>query len=503
MADHCLTESFETSGEWYLPENPDRKIAGILRYTPEQTELELHESFMPLRQGTIRFDDPLITYPAVYGTTRDGDAVTLLNAQQASWSMKFGSGGLRRPEKLITSLLLIGAHMPQDFSYREMTFRVPGLQVWLSVSVINQSIDREETTGTTTGSYRVRGMTEETSRIPCINANLDWYFTWQQNCDPFTSIAVTVSAWVAIRPDTPQGIYWYFEQLGKVSSMLSFLAGSPMSPDCIKASIGEANEEAFVMVAFRDKKYCAYLNLHEFFMPRGEMGIQLTDVAIRWFEEYGKLLMPIQLANSVLASDKLWLHVEFLSLMQALEGFHRALFLGNYIDDGEYELVKKALGDAIPAGLGSDHKDALRSRIRYGNQLSLRKRLDELAKGLPEGIGRTILGNDGKAPRSWIDTRNYYTHWDEELRANVLDSQGIYNANVRLRHFLRVLYLNLMGIPSDAALKSLRNSSRSSQHLIQLNIRERRVNTDANSGVIMTVQEEKSSDVSGSRSDDE
>jgi hypothetical protein len=189
--------------------------------------------------------------------------------------------------------------------------------------------------------------------------------------------------------------------------------------------------------------------------------------------------------------------------MQALEGFHRALFFGNYIDDGEYELVKKALGDTIPAGLGSDHKDALRSRIRYGNQLSLRKRLDELAKGLPEEIGRTILGNDGKAPRSWIDTRNYYTHWDEELRANVLDSQGIYNANVRLRHFLRALYLNLMGIPSNAVLKSLRNSSRSSQHLIQLNIKERRVNTDANSGIIMTVHDEKSSDVSGSRSNDE
>ena len=42
------------------------------------------------------------------------------------------------------------------------------------------------------------------------------------------------------------------------------------------------------------------------------------------------------------------LHIEFLSLMQALEGFHRALYEGLYMDEQGYASVKKALGDAIP-----------------------------------------------------------------------------------------------------------------------------------------------------------
>ena len=502
MADRLLNESFETSGEWFLPETPDRKIAGILRYTPEQTELQLHESFMPL-PGTIRIGEALKTYPVVYGITRDGEAMTLLNGQQAGWSMKFGSGGLRHPERLVTSLLLIGAHMPPDFSYLEMSFRVPGLQVWLSVPVIDQSLDRDEVTGSTVGSYSVRGMTKERSRVPPIDANLDWYFTWQSNCDPFRSIAVAVSAWVAIRPDVPRTLHWYLEQHDKISTMLAFLAGSPMSPDCIKALIGEAHREVYVMVAFRDMKYCPYVGLYEFFMPRGEIGVDLADIVVRWFETYPKLLMPIQLANSVLASDKLWLHVEFLSLMHALEGLHRALFAGTYMDDNDYESVKKTLGDAIPAGLSPDHKDALRSRIRYGNQISLRKRLDELVKGLPEEIRTIVLGGEGSVPRNWIDTRNYYTHWDEELRGSVLDTQGMYNANVRLRHLLRVLHLNLMGIPPEAVVKSLRNGSRSSQHLTQLNIRERRDGKDRNSGLIMTAKEQKEGNVSEAESEGE
>jgi len=485
MGERLLNEPFETSGEWFLPEAPIRKIAGILRYTAARIELQLHESLTPLRQGKTIIDNRVITYPVVHGTTRDGEAVTLLTAHRAGWSFKFGSGGLRNPEKLISSFLLIGAHIPKDFLFHKMSFRVPGLQIWLSRPNIAYAVERQETTGSTINLYRVGGTSKETSRVLSINSNLDWYFSYESTSDQYTSIAVKVSAWTAVHPDSPQSLLWYFEQLDKITTMLTFLAGSPMSPDCIKVSIGEKHQDVSVMVTLRDMKLCPYNGLYEFFMPRNEMKVDITDAINRWFEAYPKLLMPIQLANSVLASDKLWLHVEFLSLMQALEGYHRALFDGNYMEEGNYESVKKTLVDAIPVCLGSDHKDSLRSRIRYGNQISLRRRLVELADGFSGKIRQAVFGGDGEIPRSWIDTRNYYTHWDEELSANVLDTQGMYNANVRLRHFLRILYLKILGIPTDAIIKSLSNISSSSQHLIQLN------NKDINFGTIVKTQEQK------------
>ena len=90
--------------------------------------------------------------------------------------------------------------------------------------------------------------------------------------------------------------------------------------------------------------------------------------------------------------------------------------------------------------------------------------------------------------REWIDTRNYYTHWDEGLRANVLDGQEMYYANIRTRHFLRVLYLNLIGIPEEALIKSTSNPSAISQHLIQINAIERRGDDpNDNSAVLMRI----------------
>jgi hypothetical protein len=218
------------------------------------------------------------------------------------------------------------------------------------------------------------------------------------------------------------------------------------------------------------------------------MGIDVAKVIYTWFEKYPRVQIPSDLAISVLSSEELWHHVEFLSLMQALEGFHRGLYEGLYMDETGYHAVKQALGNAIPAELGSDHKDALRSRIRYGNQISLRKRLDALSSELPEEIRKIVLGPEGKVPRSWIDTRNYYTHWDEELRHNVLDSQEMYDANVRMRTFLRVLYLLLMDIPAKSIIGALTGGSNESQHIIQLNARELH-KKGYDTGVIMTVTE--------------
>jgi hypothetical protein len=484
MSAHPFNESFDVLGEWYLPENPSRKLSGQLIYTPERIELHLNEAFKPLR-GNIYAGGNEQSYPVIHGTTIKGEAVTLLDVLQIGISLNLGSGGLQQPEHLISSWLIIGAYVPPDFDYPQISFRVPGLQIWLSRKIIEHTFSDDFS-----HSYRIAPQNVDTTPLPSIDATLEWGISWNSNVDAFTSISVNVSAWVTIKPSTPKNIQWYFEQQTKIAAMLAFLGGAPMSPDSIEASIDESHHKASVLVTMRDASYCDYTNPHEFYMTRNMMGVDLTEVVTHWFDIYPKVHMPSQLALSILASEKLWLHVEFLSLMQALEGLHRGLFDGNYMDENGYESVKKTLSDSIPTELASDHKDALRSRIRYGNQISLRKRLDFLSELLSDPIRRIILGGNGKVPRSWIDTRNYYTHWDEELRTNVLGSQEMYNTTVRMFHLLRALYLQLMKIPQEAILQSLSNMSKMSQHLAQINVIEhRRTNPRDTSGVIMTVME--------------
>jgi len=486
MADRSLNEAFEAFGEWFLPEDQERKIAGHLNYTSDGTELHLNESFQALR-GIIGAGTQMQDYPVIYGITREGEAITLLKAQRMGVSFNFGAGGLREPERIRSSWLLVGAHVPPDFLYDNMSFRVPGLQIWLSQKSIEHSFAKELETNNYSVTYVIRNMPTESIRLAAIDASIKFNFDWATKCDEFTSIELNVSAWVTISPDKPQNIDWFIREENKITTMLSFISGSTMSPDCIRTSINE-NHKANFLITLRESKCCSYTNPNDFFMMKAGMGIKFENVASAWFEEYPKLHMPSQLGLSVMSSENLWLHVKFLSYMQALEGFHRGLYEGTYMDDSQYQAVRSVLCAAIPTSIEADHKASLTSRIRYGNQISLNKRLTELSKLLSEPIRATILGSDGKIPRKWIDTRNYYTHWDEELKENVLDNQGMYDATVRMSHFLRALYLNLMGIPQESILKSLHNTSNSSQHLIQINLREQTPSNDR-AGMIMSIQE--------------
>jgi hypothetical protein len=132
-------------------------------------------------------------------------------------------------------------------------------------------------------------------------------------------------------------------------------------------------------------------------------------------------------------------------------------------------VIKQALSNAIPKNVTADHRDSLKSRIKYGNEISLRKRLDALVQRLSAPLRQRILGSRGLIPQSWVETRNYYTHWDESSRESVLDGTAMHRAGVRLKHLLRALYLDVAGIPQASIEQALDGTNRESQYLIQLN----------------------------------
>ncbi|MDN5873075.1 MAG: hypothetical protein L0H29_01670, partial [Sinobacteraceae bacterium] len=69
---------------------------------------------------------------------------------------------------------------------------------------------------------------------------------------------------------------------------------------------------------------------------------------------------------------------------------------GTYMSPEDYEAVRHALATAIPSSVGADHREALKSRIKYGNELSLRKRINGLAGYLQKTnqLTSTTIGND-------------------------------------------------------------------------------------------------------------
>jgi hypothetical protein len=459
MVDRDMSAEFETVGTWFLPDTPDRRVAGTLSSKAARMELHLADSLRPMQSGPIRPE--IVEYPVIHGVTRRQEAVSLFRCARVSYSLTFASGGSGQPETIWSHLAVIGASVTDQQLYPELRCRIPGLQVWLLQRIIETVRDAEGY------ALRVKKAPTETIAIPSIGAEIDFRISGRGSPGHSTA-TIVASGWLHIRPSEPKLLSWFLDQLSTVTSLLALLAEEPMPPDRIEL---KAEPHGFVLSVLAPRpsvKYCAHEEHQKFFVARPQFGDALGRIVENWFDLFQRVELPVGLALSTMASDDLWPHVRFLSLLQALEGLHRALFPGSYMKPEEYELVKGALVEAIPGDVDADHRAALTSRIRYGNEISLAKRLKNLAELLPTTLRTRILGSK-EIPRSWVDTRNYYTHWDEALRPNILSGQAMYDASVRLTIFLRVLYLHQAGIPSDTLEAALNGISGAAQHLLQLN----------------------------------
>jgi hypothetical protein len=98
--------------------------------------------------------------------------------------------------------------------------------------------------------------------------------------------------------------------------------------------------------------------------------------------------------------------------------------------------------------------------------------LTELVKALPDPVHLPAIGVAGDFPRPWIDTRNFFTHWDKALEQKIITGQALYEANVRRRVLLRLAYRHFVGVDPQIVENALLGTNPLAQHLIQLNFPE-------------------------------
>jgi hypothetical protein len=427
-----LNAPFEALGDWYLPNAPERKIAGILKYVPDDgATVRLRESFEFWFDG---FHQQIPKrYDIVHGTTRAGELVTMVDAVGSGLSIDPNIG--HRADDLFSTRIVLGVHIGVTHRYCRFRCRVPGLEIWLSRRTVEREHARDNETRLLELTYRVRQLKDEAFYVPELSGEIRWEMLWQvSNDDNATRVSVSSAGWISLCPDEPQSFDWFLDKAISATELLAFVTGSPMSPDVIETCDGGSWESATThLVALNGGKCCEFTERLDFFLLRSNMGIEL-DAAVRgWFKICSDVDVATKLALSAFAGASRWSHLDFLLLMQSLEGLHRALFRKKYF---------------------------------------LRDRLNALAEMLPERLRKVVVARDGTVPRSWIDTRNYYTHWNEDLRAKILSAEQIHYVNARLRTWIRFLFLQLIGISEDAIWAALKRPSGVSRELGRANFAE-------------------------------
>jgi hypothetical protein len=184
-----------------------------------------------------------------------------------------------------------------------------------------------------------------------------------------------------------------------------------------------------------------------------------------WLDNRDKLNSACELYFSSL-NENLNPELRFLYLIQAVEALHRTVFEENkYISDEEYRkdggLYDKFIKTVEQKDTTPDFKDSLKHKLKYENEYSLRKRLKGmLNKNLELINARKVIINGAIDTfiEKVMDTRDYYTHHDEDLKDRILKGKELEHAVKVLTALVEIILIFKAGF-SNEKIKELRRTT--------------------------------------------
>lgn len=448
--DTTLSKSFTLGGYWWLPDNPEKEVYGTLSYRPDAApELILEGSFQDFTSASSDYLSNIV----IRGMTARGIGCTLVDAyQKSSW---MNMPGIITSE-FFCNRLFIGKEfiVPDEDTFESAIVEFNGLSSWLLRKPFNRKISEKE------GDDKVWGISYIMPKlistpVKSIQASIKFEPSIYSSGENQT-MKLSHTDYVRFRPKRKQNIDWYLDIIFSFRIFLSLLVGQPVNPLSIKLCTKRRRNKRLGNKYFR--------NYVDFFIPHFQSDVgkkiyppdilipypsvkrNFKQYLINWYQKGEILKTTFELLFGVLVQKNIPIDFQFLALVQAFESFHRSTSDGKYIPDESYEPIKQVIIDAIPGRVSSGHRAALKSRIKYGNEYSLRKRFNLTLNSMPESLQKKVAKNDSDFTSKVVATRNYLTHRDESDKDNIMDSLGILRASESLQILIMSLILNEVGI---------------------------------------------------------
>lgn len=428
-----LSEQHIFKGYWWLPENPEDRVAGVLTYTPgEKILLELIGGFKTA-QGAFKgfMDSDEKEIPIIYGVDSNAKEISLESCH-SGFSYNFSS---TFPMVRYTAQLMVyDKHIKslEEVCQYTAKIRFPELSYWAPPGVIQQRLDyTEDGKNITSSSFHISRMDEQAETICSLL------------CDNGVRLAIKRDASfhpgdLMLRPDLEQYSYIeltnpaqglsikdIFREMHKVEQFLSLATRRNVQPEVIwlkdpniSQDFGEGKRFFFPVYILRPQRPVpnpSKLERNRFLFRYEDVALQLPDLLKKWMSDTDNL-QPIKshLVDSLVYKPIVG-SVDFLQVIQAIEGVW-----WRFKDDA-YKV---------------SHKTSKRT--------PLSTIMMEVLESLSDIPSMAKVGIDIDAV---VDSRNYYSHFvDKAKKPKSLDGLELYQLTRQLRKVLLCLVLELLGL---------------------------------------------------------
>jgi hypothetical protein len=439
-----MFRDFTLNGHWWIPTNPNGAAYGALSYSVDRIKLQLDRALTPELNTAYSVGSAKI--PVILGRTNDSSDVTVLGA------FYWNSHG--HEIDLLANEAVIGAHLNDSTLavVREAVVGFSNLEEWTARPLVQQSIDGDQRAHFLVAKDLKSDL--QVSELP--NLKRLTLSTDLRVLHDLVETKLTNHSRFTLEFDHLATLRTVTGSVRSLGNLLTLLMDEPVQPTSIRLTmqLAPAGPDVFAnYVSPARTTLPKKTREFEMLLPFEDLWQAKTAETLfsNWFQKEQVLRPVYDLLLSTIHSRGQYAQSTFLSLAQALESFHRKVYEGEYISRNEYSDIKKALIDAIPVGIDRKLSDKLRSMLQFGNELSLKSRLEYLFAGIRRDHLDNLSGTDDcpRFIRSLADIRNYLTHY-EGKKPSILESPvEMYNLNRRVTALLLVLLFKYLGVPED------------------------------------------------------
>lgn len=446
-----LGEPFDIFGHWWLPQAPDQRLTGKLTSQLGHLELKLLGRF-----NSIDINARNLVVPVIHGVG-DAKEFTLWRAVQETASFHFPGGFEQTFNKL---RVVIGGHFDaeSETEFSAVSFDAPQIGPWMGREPVIEKLRELDEQDLPTMSYKMAS--DRTSKFGPTNTGITYRFgsSVVTRRDPYITYGFDITPSVHIDFSESQTCSQAIDRVTKMADLLMLLVGEHVEPLAITLYVPDVREGFDFLCELPPPLGKKLVSKREVLAPLNKLGDSFIHILEKWDEEQARIGDTVALLRDVLDRNAPASHVRLLLLAQALEAFHRNVIGGEYLTKQAYEPFLEALLKSIPDGIDVDHRNSLSSRLKYGNELSLRSRLRELLGSISDDA----LDQLGITRRSFVgnvvNARNDFTHWVQDLEKERPNGAHLANLLSSLLALTQLTTLKHLGVDESLVVARMLES---------------------------------------------
>lgn len=398
-----MTEKVEYNGRWWLPDNPDNQIFGILRFTTDEgAELDL-DGLLEDVHNLEQMSNPEI----IHGESNNDEILTLYKCQATSLGSSVSKYRVRHRSSYSTDLIFVGIHFPKldDMKFKSISIHYLHLDEWLNITGFH---------GLSSGAA---DQTLKYSRPEPIKAIISNNYTIYLGVNSHRSskflgpkkISIEENAYIEIESQEEKSFDEFRDIMGNIENFVSLATMKPVFPLEIEGrTLNNQNLiKIFYSLWYTPQQHKALAPFEMLFTFK-DISNRFENLLKLWFEKANVLKTVHLLYFSALYNPKQYLDYNFLSYVFAIESYHKIT--------------------------GKNHR------------LYFRKRINEIFDKCLGVIENFINENERDVfIQKVIDTRNYLVHHDMGLKDNTAKGQVLVRLTLGLKVLLEICLLIEIG----------------------------------------------------------